>query len=79
MRLIDNYRGIQIICVLLIIREVQPLLPNLYDRIICNRLLRWAKINDEQTAFQKGKSTIDQIFILRIIMSTRLTNRPFYG
>ena len=27
------------------------------------------KINNEQTAFQKGKSTIDQIFMLRLIIA----------
>lgn len=59
LRLTNNYRGIQ----------MQPLLANLYDRILSNRLMRWVKINNEQTAFQKGKSTIDQIFILRIIIS----------
>ena len=59
LNLANNYRGIQ----------MQPLLANLYDRISSNRLMRWEKINNEQTAFQKGKSTIDQIFILRIIIS----------
>ena len=59
LRLTENYRGIQI----------QPMLANLYDRIICNRLIQWAKINIEQTAFQKGKGCIDQIFLLRVIIS----------
>ena len=54
-----NYRGIQ----------MQPLLANLYDRILANRLIQWVKISDEQTAFQKGKGTLDQIFILRIIIA----------
>ena len=58
LRLPDNYRGIQ----------MQRLLGNLFDRIICNRLLLWAKVNDEQTA-QKGRSTIDQLFIMRILIS----------
>ena len=59
MSLVTNYRGIQ----------TQTLLGILYDRIIANRLLTWAKINPEQSAFQKGKSTINQIFILRIIIA----------
>ena len=59
LRLSDNYRGIQML----------PLLANIHDRILCNRLIRWVKINLEQTAFQKGKCTIDQIFILRVIIS----------
>ena len=53
-----NYRGI----------SMQPLFANLYDRIIANRLMKWVKINPEQTAFQKGKGTVDQIFLLRLII-----------
>ena len=53
-----NYRGI----------SMQPLLANLYDRIIANRLIKWVKINPEQTTFQKGKGTLDQIFLLRLII-----------
>ena len=59
LRLSSNYRGIQ----------MQPLLANLFDKIITNRLIEWVKINDEQTAFQKGKGTVDQIFILRLMIS----------
>lgn len=53
-----NYRGIQ----------MMPLLAVWYDRIIANRLTRWISISYEQTAFQKGKSTIHQILILRLII-----------
>ena len=60
-----NYRGIQI----------QPLIANLYDRVLSNRLLQWMKINHEQTAFQKGKGTIDQIFFLRIIIALVKVNK----
>ena len=60
-----NYRGIQ----------MQPLIANLYDRVLSNRLLQWVKINDEQTAFQKGKGTIDQIFMLRIIIALVKINK----
>ena len=59
LRLPTNFRGIQ----------MQPLFANLFDRILGNRLLSWVKINDEQTAFQKGKGTLDQIFLLRIIIA----------
>ena len=59
LRLSDNYRGIQML----------PLLAVVFDRIICNRLIKWAKINFEQTAFQTGKGTIDQIFLVRVIIS----------
>ena len=59
LRLPDNYRGIQML----------PLLANLYDRIAGNRILSWATISDEQTAFQKKKGSVDQIFLLRMIIS----------
>ena len=48
---------------------MQPLLANLYYRVITNRLLRWVKVHDERTAFQKGEGTIDQSFLLRLIIS----------
>ena len=60
-----NYRGIQ----------MQRLLAIMYDRIMGNRLFRWAKINYEQTAFQKKKGTIDQTFLLRTIISLALANK----
>ena len=55
----ENYRGIQ----------MQRLLSIIYDRVLFNRLLRWASISDEQTAFQQGKGTIDQTFLLRTVIS----------
>ena len=58
LRLPTNFRGIQ----------MQPLFANMFDKILSNRLIRWVKVNDEQTAFQKGKGTLDQLFILRIII-----------
>ena len=54
-----NYRGIQ----------MQPLLALVYDRIIAARLLSWAKISHEQTAFQKGKGTLNHIFTLRVLIA----------
>ena len=57
LRLPTNYQGIQ----------MQPLIANLFDIILANRLIRWVKVNYEQIAFQKGKSTLDQIFILRML------------
>ena len=59
LRLLTNYRGIQL----------QPLLALIYDRIIHNRLLLWAKFCVEQSAFQKGRCTTDQIFLLRTIIA----------
>ena len=40
----------------------------LYDRIIANRFKLWLPFNADQTAFQKGKSTLIHIFTLRIII-----------
>ena len=57
-----NFRGIQMLAAL----------SALYDRIITIRLRKWSGINNIvsylQSAFQKGKSTIHQIFTLRIII-----------
>jgi len=55
----QNYRGIQML----------PAIGALYDRIITNRLNLWIGVNDEQSAFQKNKSTIQQLFVLRILIS----------
>ena len=64
-----NYRGIQ----------VQPLLGLLYDRILANRLIMWAKINYEQTAFQKNKSTLNHIFTQRILIAmSKRYKKPLY-
>ena len=57
LKLLANYRGI----------HMQNLRSLLYDRIIANRLMIWAKIHPEQSAFQKGKSTLNHIFLLRTI------------
>ena len=51
-----NYRGIQ----------MMKSLACLYDRIIANRLKLW--LNANQSAFQKGKSTLIHIFTLRILI-----------
>ena len=60
-----NYRGI----------SMQAIVANLYDRIISNRLMKWVKINPEQTAFQKGKWTVGQIFLLRLIIGLIKDNK----
>ena len=54
-----NYRGIQML----------PALGVLYDRILTNRLNKWIGVEEEQTAFQKGKSTIHQLFTIRILIA----------
>ena len=53
-----NYRGIQML------RAVS----SLYDRLIANRLCKWMNIESEQLAFQKGKSAIIQVFIIRLLI-----------
>ena len=65
----SNYRGIQ----------VQPLFGLLYDRIIANRITEWASINPEQSAFQKGKGTLNHIFTLRLLIAlAKRYNKPLY-
>ena len=58
MLLPKNYRGIQML----------RALGSLYDRIIARRIYTWMNIEPEQSAFQKGKSCMLQIFTLRILM-----------
>ena len=68
-----NFRGIQMLTAL----------SALYDRIIAIRLRKWSGLNSVvnflQSAFQKGKSTIHQIFTLRIIIElAKQTNTTIY-
>ena len=49
-------------------------LGSLYDRIIAKRLYRWMNVEPEQSAFQKGKSAIIQIFTLRILIEIAKRN-----
>ena len=42
-------------------------LSSLYDRLIVNRLCKWMNVEPEQSAFQKGKTAIIQIFIIRLL------------
>ena len=44
------------------------MITNIYDRLISNRLKIWASIEPEQSAYQKGKSTLHPIFILRLLI-----------
>ena len=55
-----NYRGVQMLAAL----------GALYDHIIANRLRQWLcnKISYVQSAFQKGKSTLHQIFTIRLLI-----------
>ena len=53
-----NWRGIQ----------MMKTFACLYDRIITNRFKPWLNFHIDQTAFQKGKSTLIHIFTLRILI-----------
>ncbi len=68
LRLSDNYRGIQML----------PLLAVIFDRILCNRLIKWAKINFEQTAFQVGKGIVDLFLFLRVISLVKQNGKTLY-
>ena len=52
-----NYRGIQ----------MMQAVACVYDRILGMRLLQWLPVSDEQTAYQKGKSTALHILTIRVI------------
>ena len=63
----------------ILLLSVQNLLSLLYDRVIANRLIAWARIHPEQSAFQKGKSTLHQIYIIRIIIGlTKQAKLPLF-
>ena len=69
LQLAKNYRGIQML----------HALGSFYDRIIAKRLYRWMHVEAEQSAFQKGKSAIIQIFTLRILIEiAKLKNVTLY-
>ena len=54
-------------------------LGTLYNRIIANRLRSWSGINYEQSAFQRGKSTIHQLFTIRLLIEIATgTNTTLY-
>ncbi|KAH7691384.1 endonuclease-reverse transcriptase, partial [Aphelenchoides avenae] len=57
-----NYRGISLL----------DLQYKLLERIIANRIVpaRDARTRDEQAGFRPGRSTIDQVFVLRRVMET---------
>ena len=56
-----------------------PAIGVLYDRVITKQLEGWVSIHAEQTGFRKGKSTLTQIFTLRIIIEImKKTKRKLY-
>ena len=54
----DNYRGI----------SIMDTLAKIYDALILNRLLLWCHIDACQAGAQKGRSCLEQIFTLRILI-----------
>ena len=69
LRLITNWRGIQ----------MSEFLNAWYDRILGNRLKSWMKVDEFQTAYQKGKSCNTQIFTLRTISElAKKNNMPLF-
>ena len=66
---IPHFRGIQMLRALGV----------LYDRIITNRLEKWIKVSDVQSAFQKFRSTLHQIFTIRLLIElAKQTNTTLY-
>ena len=68
-----NYRGITLI----------NSIAKIYSQVLLNRLTKWSEkhniIIENQFGFQKGKSTIDNLFILQtIINKTLATNKKLY-
>ena len=67
--LVTNYRGIQML----------PALAVLFDRIIANRLLSWLGVHHVQSAFQKAKSTLHQLFTIRLLIEiAKATDTTLY-
>ena len=56
-----------------------PTLGVLYDRVLSRCIDRWIGVHSEQTGFRKGKSTLTQIFTLRILIGmAKKTNVALY-
>ena len=64
-----NYRGIALL----------SCISKIFTKILNNKLIKWAQVNEkmyeEQCGFTKGKSTIDQIFVLQSLIS-KYTSKP---
>ena len=62
----NNYRGISLL----------PCLSKIFCKVINNRLVKFAESNslqyEEQAAYRKGYSTIDQIFVLQTLVQKQL-------
>ncbi|CAF3565234.1 unnamed protein product [Rotaria sp. Silwood1] len=70
-RICDNYRGISLLVVA----------GKIFARILLNRIQNMLdkKLLEEQAGFRSGRSTIDQIFILKMVMErSREFNQPLH-
>jgi hypothetical protein len=70
-RICDNYRGISLLVVA----------GKVFARILLNRVQRMLdkKLLEEQAGFRSGRSTLDQVFILRTVMErSREFNQPLH-
>ena len=66
---LKNFRGIQMLRAIAV----------LYDRIITNRLEGWIVVSAVQSGFQKLKSTLHQIFTIRLLIEiAKMTNTTLY-
>ena len=61
---IPNFHGIQMMRALGV----------LYDRVITNRLEKWIGVSDVQSAFQKARATLHQIFTIRLLIEIAKKN-----
>jgi hypothetical protein len=70
-RICDNYRGISLLVVA----------GKVFARILLNRIQNMLdkKLLEEQAGFRSGRSTIDQVFILKVVMErSREFNQPLH-
>lgn len=59
--------------------SLKPLLAKIYDAILKNRLTKWLKIPEEQTAYQKGKGCYLHVFFVRCLISIcRKVKKPLF-
>lgn len=65
----NNYRGISLL----------PALSKIFSKVLNNRLVKFAEMyklqHEEQAAYRKGYSTIDQIFVLQSLIQNQLCQK----
>ena len=59
--------------------SIKALLAKLYDSIIKERLQKWTKFLEEQTAYQKGKGCILHVFFVRCLIAIcKVIKKPIF-